>query len=368
MTADAISLLLCGDVMLGRGVDQVLPHPGPPELWERSLDDARAYVMLAERANGLIPRPVGFAWPWGAALAALSRFAPDVRVLNLETSITADGEFAPGKGVHYRLNPANLRCLTAAGPDVCVLANNHVLDFGQRGLEDTLTALSEAGLRYAGAGRTRAEAEGPVVTARRDGRSAVVVAGASESSGVPPEWAAGPDRPGVAFVSERSGRAALPLAGRALAAKRPGDVTVVSLHWGSNWGYGVPAEQRRFAHRLIDAGVDVVYGHSSHHPRPIEVYRGKLILYGCGDLINDYEGIRGYEDYRDDLRLLYFASVATSTGELVALRMVPFQARRLRLEPASRDDVAWLRATLDRISRPYGPAVAEAPDGTLVLA
>lgn len=367
MTVDTVSLLLCGDVMLGRGVDQALPHAGPPELRERAIDDARAYVKLAERVNGLIPRPVGFAWPWGAALAALARFDPDARVLNLETSITSDGEFAQGKGVHYRLNPANLGCLTAAEPDVCVLANNHVLDFGPVGLRHTLTALHDAGLRFTGAGRTRAEAQRPVVAAVHGDRGAVVVAGATESSGVPPGWAAGPARPGVAFVSERTGRDALALADRALAARRPGYVTVVSLHWGSNWGYGITAEQRRFAHLLIDAGVDLVYGHSSHHARPIEVYRGKLILYGCGDLINDYEGIRGYEDYRDDLRLLYFASVVPSTGELAALRMAPFQSRRLRLEPASADDVDWLRATLDLVSRPYGPTVARAPDGTLVL-
>src|SRR5271167_223067 len=59
-----LTLFLCGDVMTGRGVDQVLPHPGDPELRERYAADARAYVRLAERAHGRIPRPAGFAWPW----------------------------------------------------------------------------------------------------------------------------------------------------------------------------------------------------------------------------------------------------------------------------------------------------------------
>ena len=106
---------------------------------------------------------------------------------------------------------------------------------------------------------------------------------------------------------------------------------MVSIHWGSNWGYGVHEDQVRFAHRLIDGGVDVIHGHSSHHPRPVEVYRGKLVLYGCGGCIDDYEGISGYERFRDDLRLLYFASVAPDTGSLTALRMVPMQARKMRL-------------------------------------
>ena len=100
--------------------------------------------------------------------------------------------------------------------------------------------------------------------------------------------------------------------------REPGDVVVASIHWGSNWGYDVPATHTDFAHRLIDAGVDVVHGHSSHHPRPIEVYQGKLILYGCGDLIDDYEGIGGYQKYRDDLRLLYFATVSPGTGRMAA--------------------------------------------------
>jgi poly-gamma-glutamate capsule biosynthesis protein CapA/YwtB (metallophosphatase superfamily) len=88
------------------------------------------------------------------------------------------------------------------------------------------------------------------------------------------------------------------------------------VHWGSNWGYNVLPDQIRFAHDLIDGGVDVVHGHSSHHSCPIEMYRDKLILYGCDDLINDYEGITGYDQYWGDLSLLYFASVEPDTGGL----------------------------------------------------
>jgi poly-gamma-glutamate capsule biosynthesis protein CapA/YwtB (metallophosphatase superfamily) len=129
-----VTLFLCGDVMTGRGIDQVLPHPGDPELREAYVRDARAYVDLAERAHGPIPRPVSFGWPWGEALGMLADIGPDVRVINLETSITASGEFAPGKAVHYRMSPGNTGCVAAARPDACALANNHVLDFGHRGL------------------------------------------------------------------------------------------------------------------------------------------------------------------------------------------------------------------------------------------
>ena len=140
--------------------------------------------------------------------------------------------------------------------------------------------------------------------------------------------------------------------------RQPGDIVVVSVHWGSNWGYQVDADQVRFAHRLIDGGIDVVHGHSSHHPRPIEVYSGKLILYGCGDLVDDYEGITGHERYRDDLRLLYLPRLDPASGRLKELRLAPFQARQLRLHRASERDAEWLRAELDEVSRGFGSRVA----------
>ena len=100
---------------------------------------------------------------------------------------------------------------------------------------------------------------------------------------------------------------------------KPDDLIVVSIHWGSNWGYEVPEEQRRFAHALIDrAGVSVIHGHSSHHPKAIEIYRDRLILHGCGDFLNDYEGIKGYEEDWDNLVLMYFADIQPA-GPLAAL-------------------------------------------------
>ena len=142
---------------------------------------------------------------------------------------------------------------------------------------------------------------------------------------------------------------------------------VVSIHWGPTWGYDVTADEVRFAHRLIDGGVDVIHGHSSHHPRPVEVYRGRLVLYGCGDAINDYEGIRGYEQFRGELRLLYLASVTAGTGMLAALHMVPMQAKNMRLRHASTADSRWMRTTLEQASRRFGSQIRHRPDGTLIL-
>jgi poly-gamma-glutamate synthesis protein (capsule biosynthesis protein) len=360
-----VTVFLGGDVMTGRGVDQILPHPGDPRLWEPYIQDARTYVELAERMNGPIPYPVDFAWPWGDALAILDDVAPDARLINLETSVTRGEEVARGKGLHYRMSPENLPCLTAARPDACALANNHVLDFGRLGLADTLAALTGAGIAGVGAGRTASEATRPVVVPVGGGGRVIVVSLGTRSSGIPRRWAATRDRAGVDLLADLSEATAGEVTTRVRRVKRPGDVVVASLHWGSNWGYEVPADHVRFAHRLIDGGVDVVHGHSSHHPRPIEVYAGKLVLYGCGDLIDDYEGITGYERYRDDLRLLYFASVLPETGRLVRLRMALMQAHRMRLRHAGHDDAEYLCGVLDRISHPFGARIDLGPGGML---
>jgi poly-gamma-glutamate synthesis protein (capsule biosynthesis protein) len=362
-----VLLFACGDVMTGRGVDQVLPHPGDPQLRERYIDDARAYVRLAERTSGPIPRPVSFAWPWGDALPILDAMAPDVRLINLETAVTRQVDFAPDKTVHYRMSPRNLPCVAAARPDVCALANNHVLDFGRAGLEETLAVLARAGLTAAGAGRDAAAAWQPAVVPLPGGSRMLVFSCGTASSGIPAEWAAATARPGVSFLPGVYGVIADALIARAAAARQDGDLVVVSIHWGANWGYTATADQVQFAHRLIDGGISLVHGHSSHHPRSVEVYRGRLILYGCGDCIDDYEGISGYEEFRDELRLLYFASLTPGTGTLQALRMVPMRARKMRLRHASAADGRWLAATLNRISRQFGSRIDHQADGTLLL-
>jgi poly-gamma-glutamate synthesis protein (capsule biosynthesis protein) len=360
-------IFLTGDVMTGRAIDQLLPHPGDPTLRESVVSDARTYIWLAEQTNGPIPAPIDFAWPWGEALAIMDQFAPDIRLLNLETSITAGGEFAPGKGVHYRMHPDNIGCLTAIRPDVCALANNHVLDFGYQGLTDTLRTLDSAGIRGAGAGLDATQAERPAVIGLSGGTRVVIASCGMGSSGIPHGWAATGRRPGVAYVTDTSDRSARMIADRVLALKGPRDIAIVSVHWGSNWGYAVDTAQIRFAHRLIDEGVDIVHGHSSHHPRPIEVYRGKLIMYGCGDTIDDYEGISTYESFRHELRLLYFASIDSQSGSLTVLRMVPMRMRRMRLEQAPDDDAEWLRARVAEMSRRFETRIDTSTDGVLTV-
>jgi len=346
--------MLAGDVMTGRGIDQVLRHPGDPALHEAYVQCALDYVALAEQKNGRIPSGVDDAYIWGDALEELARSRPDARIVNLETAITRSDDWQP-KGINYRMHPANAGCLRAAAIDCAVLANNHVLDWGAAGLRETQQTLAAAGIRGAGAGPDRIAAAAPAVLPLAGKGRVLVFALATASSGVPVEWAAGAKTPGVNLLAELSQRVVDELAGCIAALRQPGDVALASIHWGGNWGHAIAPAHVDFAHALIDtAGVDLVHGHSSHHPLAIEVHRGKLVLYGCGDLINDYEGIAGHEPWRGELGLMYLADVDAASGRLERLEMVALERRRLRLQRAGAPDTRWLCGQLDRDGKRFG--------------
>jgi poly-gamma-glutamate capsule biosynthesis protein CapA/YwtB (metallophosphatase superfamily) len=361
----SLRLFLCGDVMCGRGIDQVLAHPCSPELYEYYTRSAEDYVLLAEQANGAIPRRNAPAYVWGVALDELGRMQPDARIINLETAVTRSRDRAH-KGINYRMSPENAECLLAARIDCCALANNHVLDWGRSGLEETLDTLQKLNIKTTGAGRNARDAIAPAVLALPTARL-LIFSVCSTSSGVPFDWAATANAAGVNLLADLSEAAASALADQIAEFKRPDDLVVVSIHWGSNWGYGVPDEHQAFARSLIDkAGVSVVHGHSSHHPRPIEIHRNRLILYGCGDFLNDYEGISGYERYRDHLVLMYFADLEPG-GSLDVLRLVPLKIQNFRLSHPSREEMDWMQRTLDRECLQYGTRVVPDSEGRLAV-
>ena len=366
--SDLITIFLTGDVMVGRGIDQILPHPGDPAIHESYLKSAGGYVELAERASGPIPRPADWAYIWGDALGELRRMAPDLRVINLETSITRSDEYWRNKGINYRMHPKNIAVLTAAGIDYCSLANNHVLDWGYSGLRETLEVLQQAGIKNAGAGRDLAEAEQPAVLQIGKKGRVIALSYGMTSSGIPTDWAASQNRPGVNLLTALSDQAVRDIKEKIVTVRRPGDVVLLSIHWGGNWGYAIPPAHRAFAHRLIDqAGVDIIHGHSSHHVMGLEVYRNRPILYGSGDFLNDYEGIRGYEEFRGDLSLMYFVTMETSTGRLVRLQLIPTRIKQFRINKASGREARWLMDVLNRESSEFGIRVAVNPDNSLTV-
>jgi poly-gamma-glutamate capsule biosynthesis protein CapA/YwtB (metallophosphatase superfamily) len=366
-----VKLFLCGDVMTGRGIDQVLPHPVNPVLYEPYIRDARAYVDLAETVNGPIQRPVSFDYIWGEALQELEQSAVDVRIVNLETSVTTADTPWRDKEIHYRMHPQNIGCVTAARIDACALANNHILDWNYDGLSETLRTLDAAHIVHAGAGNNAREAAAPAVLNVAGRGRVLFFSFASTTSGVFEEWRATDNRAGLNLLDDLSEETAARIADAmrqsASDQEESGDVLIASIHWGSNWGYEISPQQIAFAHRLIEEGISIVYGHSSHHIKTIEVFKDRLVLYGCGDFITDYEGISGYERFRGDLGLMYLVDVDPRSGQLVSARLVPMRMRRFRLERVPVSEAKWLCNLLNELGKPFTTQMRLSDDNSLTL-
>jgi poly-gamma-glutamate synthesis protein (capsule biosynthesis protein) len=425
-----VKIFLCGDVMTGRGIDQILPYPSNPELKEPFVKDARDYIRFAEEINGKINYPVSFDYIWGDALKELEKEKVDVRIINLETTITTSNNFLP-KAINYRMNPKNIDVLKIFKVDVACLANNHILDFGEEGLLETIETLKKNGILTVGAGKNIKEAEKPVVIkidpfrkvrVESEKVSVIIFNYADVSSGVPIWWKAEKNKAGVnllnadytdltqtmqnnntdnpdltqneqtfnkdadyadftqnmqnkiskwsafhsASYASSSAESAFYDAQSALNKISAGSASssaksafkIFSIHWGPNWGYEISEEERNFAHRLIDeANIDIVFGHSSHHFKGIETYKGKLIIYGAGDFINDYEGIGGYEEFRGDLVLGYVVEIKNL--KINKLILLPFRIKKFRLNYCTDEEIDWIFNILKRESKIDGRMIKE---------
>ncbi len=365
MMGNSITLFLCGDVMTGRGIDQILPYPSHPVLYERFVKNAYDYIDLAMKKNGPFLPPVDFTYIWGNAIERIRN--ADLRIINLETSITKSNKHLQ-KGINYRMHPDNIPCLTGAYVDCCTLANNHVLDWGVDGLTETLDLLKKSGICYTGAGYYLRASKVPCRLNIPSKGRVLVFAYGLPSSGIPKDWQARTDRAGINMINDLSENNIKNIANEIKGYKKPNDLLVVSIHWGENWGYEIPESHKELAHQLIDLeAADIIHGHSSHHFLGIEVYKNKPIFYGCGDLINDYEGIDGYEKYRDDLGFMYFTESNPSNGQLISLRMVPTQIKNMRINSPDIKDNKWMYSILNRECKKFNTKAERKEDASFNL-
>ena len=223
-------------------------------------------------------------------------------------------------------------------------------------------------MQHAGAGSNLREAESPAIFDIENKCRVIVFSCGMATSGIPPGWSATEDKPGVYLLKDLSDKTVQRIKEKVQEVKREGDIVIVSIHWGSNWGYDISSDQIDFAHKLVDdAGVSIIHGHSSHHVKGIEVYKDRAIIYGCGDFLNDYEGIGGHEQYRSDLSLMYFVSVEPLTGKLTGLRMIPTQIKYFKVNKASGRDALWLKNILNREGNKFGTRVELNEDNSMIL-
>lgn len=248
-----IGLLFVGDVMLGRLVNQFL---------ERAKPD----------------------YPWGNTLGVFR--TADWKACNLECTISDRGvpwSVTP-KAFHFRTDARNVAVLGAAGIDVVSLANNHILDFEYEAMADSVRILDAAGIGHAGAGANLLEASKPVIRAVKGVKIGFIAFTDNE-----PGWEARPESPGIFYLPiDASDERAKMLLRTVRETKARVGLLAVSAHWGPNWGYSPPPEHVRFARLLIDAGADIVFGHSGHVFRGIALYKGRPIMYCTGNFIDDY--------------------------------------------------------------------------------
>lgn len=392
-THNQVRIGFVGDVMIGRGIDAILPFSVDGTLHESYMKDAKGYVKLATRENGSLNESElaskGSSYIWGDVIDDLRSL--DALVINLETSLTTSNDWAKDKGINYRSHPNNVASLLLAGVDVATLANNHVLDWGKAGLKETVSTLQNAGINSCGAGNSIKDATKPTffqikgtdksskhADSKTQGETitAAVVAVGFPSAGVPLSWKAGKDKCGVNFEHEPSIAVAEKIVNNVNKnAAQDGyspDIVIVSLHWGSNWGWGTPSQWRTFAHHLIDSGVDFVVGHSSHHVKGMEIYKGKFISYGLGDFLNDYEGIvgQGYENFRNDLSCLYIPSFDLEKRQIVDVDIVPCKIKNLKVQRAKEvADISWLQNAFNREGLSLGTSCKVHPskNGTVNL-
>jgi len=302
-----VRLALAGDTMLGRKVARELERRPPQSLVE-------------------------------PALAELTR-AADLFVLNLECCISERGAPVP-KVFNFRAPPTAVEALLHLGVDCVTLANNHALDYGTEALLDTFEHLRAAGIAWAGAGENVEEARTPAVV-----KGLPIVAFCDHE----PDFAAGPDRPGIAYADLRPG---IPhwLRERAQGA-------LVCLHWGPNMRASPLPHVRAAARELRESGAKLVAGTSAHVFQGVE----GNVLYDLGDFLDDYAV---HPQLRNDYGLLFL--VELDQDGLRGIEAVPLKLEFAYARLARGEESAWIRHRFRDACAAFGSEVLE-EDGRLVI-
>ncbi|MCI0590255.1 MAG: CapA family protein [Gammaproteobacteria bacterium] len=322
----SIRLAFAGDVMLGRLVNGVIHERGP------------AYI-------------------WGDTLPLLT--ATDATLVNLECVIAQSGKpFRPERAFYFRAAPIAAKALTVAGIDYVSLSNNHAMDFQGSALLETIRHLDEQGIAHAGAGQDITAASQPAIL-KVKGKKLGVIAFADHFR----EYGAGSNSPGTNIIRVDSTEENFRLIEeRIKSVKHLGaDFIVFSIHWGPNMREAPTEEFIEFAHRVIDAGTDVFHGHSAHIFQGIELYKGKVILYDTGDLIDDYYV---HPLLRNDQQLLFIVTISSDVIERIEL--VPLKIHNLQVNLAKDDDFTAIQRRIIKLSQRFGTTIDQQGDRLVV--
>ncbi len=299
-------------------------------------------IMLGRLVNEVITAE-GYLYPWGNMIELLT--STDLNIVNLETTLTTSTSRVE-KTYNFKADPDKVQSLIAAGTDVCNIANNHILDFDVEGLFETMVTLENAGILYTGAGLNIYKAREPVVVTKNG--LTIGIIGCTDNE---PGWNAGKNRPGTFYVNVKKPEELL----TEIRSLRPWvDILILTIHWGPNMRQKPARAFVRFAHSMIDAGVDIFHGHSAHVFQGIEVYKEKLILYDTGGFVDDY---RVTPPIRTDQSFFYI--VKADRNGIVSLNLVPVLISNMQVNLATGAEYTQIVRRIKKLSEDFNTNIYE---------
>lgn len=308
-----MKILFIGDVMLGRLVNEYLKTHSPYSVWGNTLP-------IFKNA--------------------------DIKICNLECVISDFGTpwSKTEKVFHFRSDEKNIEVLKISGIDPVSIANNHALDYGYQALLKMMKVLGENKINYAGAGINDLEAKEPAIC-RISGKNIGLIAFTDNE----PAWKATSTIPGIFYVpidfNRRKSKQLFELIEKT---KDDVDLLIISAHWGPNWGYSPPAAHITFAHSLIDAGADIIFGHSGHVFRGIEIYKEKAILYCTGNFIDDYAVD---EIERNDQSFIFI--IITENNKINKLLLYPTVVRNYQAKLAENGEMEKIAFKMQELCKAF---------------
>jgi len=311
---NALTIGFTGDVMLGRTLDRIISKKG-------------------------------YDYPWGDVLPLMR--STDINIINLETTLTSSCRKVY-KAFNFKAAPDKVKCLINARVSVANLANNHILDYGDEGLEETINTLDAANIAHVGAGKNLAAAIAPVVVDLNNMHVGILAITDNE-----PGWKAG-WQPGTNYanISEEEDYTRLLQAMKNL--KNEVDIIIITVHWGPNMRNEPTRDLVQFAHLMSEEGAHIIHGHSAHIIQAVEHYKNSLILYDTGDFIDDYI-VDPYQ--RNDLAA-FFVVMVDRCGPL-SLKIVPTRIFQYQVTVARNDDRNWILNRINYLSSAFGTQLDE---------
>lgn len=297
-------------------------------------------VMLGRLVNETIDR-TAFDYPWGNMLSLLQQ--NDVNVINLETTLTHSNNIIP-KVFNFKATPDKVQSLILANITVCNLANNHILDFSIEGMQETIKTLDQAGIAHVGAGNNITQAAQPTIIEHNNIRIGII--GYTDNE---PTWHATDVKPGTNYVHVGDINT---VQQQVNALKGSVDIIIASIHWGPNMRDHPTQEFIDFAHAMIDAGINIIHGHSAHVFQAIELYNNGIIMYDTGDFVDDYAVDA---QLRNDHSFLFI--IHLDKDGIQKLRLVPTLISNMQVNQAVGSQKEWCIRRMQELCAPFGTII-----------